>query len=33
VLAQPNDAEPKLLEASPLSAVKARIALMLELLD
>ena len=33
VLAQPDGAEPKLLETSPLSAVKARIALMLELLD
>ena len=33
VMAQPKGAEPKLLEASPLSAVKARIALMLELLD
>ena len=33
VLAQPNNTEPPLLEASPLSAVKARIALMLELLE
>lgn len=33
VLSQTHDADPRLFEASPLSAVKARIALMLELLD